>query len=105
MESTNLKHPLTLSFPCSFLPSQLADAREVVTRVRPGSGVAQLPVLTPNLKGFENAMAAGASEIAVFASASESFSRANVNCSVDESLRRYEAVCKAARERGVPVRG
>ena len=83
----------------------MADAREVVTQVRPGSGAAQLPVLTPNLKGFENAMAAGASEIAVFASASEAFSQANVNCSVDESLRRYEAVCEAARERGVPVRG
>ncbi|EPX83597.1 hydroxymethylglutaryl-CoA lyase [Salipiger mucosus] len=83
---------------------QLADAAEVmagITRV-PSVGYA---VLTPNLKGFERALAAGADEVAVFASASEAFSLKNINCSVEESLARFNPLMAAARRAGIPVRG
>ncbi|WRX31850.1 Pyruvate carboxyltransferase - like 4 [Theobroma cacao] len=83
---------------------QLADAKDVMKAVRDMED-ARLPVLTPNLKGFEAAVAAGAKEVAVFASASESFSKSNINCSIEESLVRYRAVCAAAKELSVPVRG
>ncbi|XP_061372578.1 hydroxymethylglutaryl-CoA lyase, mitochondrial-like [Gastrolobium bilobum] len=83
---------------------QLADAKEVMQAVHNLGGI-RLPVLTPNLKGFEAAIAAGAREVAVFASASESFSKSNINCSVEESLARYRAVTRAAKELLIPVRG
>ncbi|KAG6679088.1 hypothetical protein I3842_14G113800 [Carya illinoinensis] len=66
---------------------------------------ARLPVLTPNIKGFEAAVAAGAKEVAIFASASESFSKSNINCSIKESLARYHAVTHAAKKLAIPVRG
>ena len=83
---------------------QLADAEAVLTgiRRRPGTSYA---ALTPNLLGFERALAAGASEVAVFASASEGFSRRNINCSVAESLERFRPVLHAALTAQVPVRG
>ncbi|KAF7815577.1 Hydroxymethylglutaryl-CoA lyase, mitochondrial [Senna tora] len=83
---------------------QLADAKDVMQAVRNLEGI-RLPVLTPNLKGFEAAIAAGAREVAVFASASESFSKSNINCSIEESLVRYRAVTRAAKELSLPVRG
>ncbi|GAB2277085.1 hypothetical protein Dimus_011794 [Dionaea muscipula] len=83
---------------------QLSDAKDVMEAVQSVQG-ARLPVLTPNMKGFEAAIAAGAKEVAVFASASESFSRSNINCSIEESLTRYRAVALAAKKLSVPVRG
>lgn len=83
---------------------QLADARDVMEAVRDLEG-ARLPVLTPNLKGFEAAIAAGAKEVAIFASASEAFSKSNINCSIEESLVRYRAVARAAKDLSIPVRG
>ncbi|KAE8687187.1 Hydroxymethylglutaryl-CoA lyase [Hibiscus syriacus] len=83
---------------------QLADAKDVMKAVC-NIEDARLPVLTPNLKGFEAAVAAGAKEVAVFVSASESFSKSNINCSIEESLVRYRAVCLAAKEHSIPVRG
>jgi len=83
---------------------QLADAKDVMEAVRNTEGV-RLPVLTPNIKGFEAAIAAGAKEIAVFASASEGFSKSNINCTIKESLARYNDVALAAKEREIPVRG
>ncbi|GMH18678.1 hypothetical protein Nepgr_020519 [Nepenthes gracilis] len=83
---------------------QLADARDVVEAVQNIEG-ARLPVLTPNLKGFEAAVAAGAKEVAIFASASESFSKSNINCSIEESLTRYSDVASAAEKLSIPVRG
>lgn len=62
-------------------------------------------MLTPNLKGFEAALAAGAREVAVFAAASELFSERNINCSIDESITRFEPVFEAALREGVRVRG
>ena len=83
---------------------QLADAAEVMAAIR-RKPETRYTALTPNLKGFAAALAAGADEVAVFASASEGFSRQNINCSVSESLARFEPVLAAARERGMPVRG
>ena len=83
---------------------QMGDNAEVMGRIALLPGVAY-PVLTPNLKGFEAALAAGASEVAVFAAASESFSQKNINCSIAESLERFEPLLTAAREAGVKVRG
>lgn len=83
---------------------QLADARDVMEAVHDLEG-ARLPVLTPNLKGFEAAIAAGAKEVAIFASASEAFSTSNINCSIEESLVRYRAVTRAAKVLSIPVRG
>jgi hydroxymethylglutaryl-CoA lyase len=62
-------------------------------------------VLTPNLQGFEAAVAAGADYVAVFAAASEAFSKKNINCSIAESIDRFAPVMAAARERGIKVRG
>ncbi|KAL1208894.1 Hydroxymethylglutaryl-CoA lyase [Cardamine amara subsp. amara] len=83
---------------------QLADAKDVMDAVNTIDG-ARLPVLTPNLKGFEAAVSAGAKEVAIFASASESFSLSNINCTIEESLLRYRAVTTAAKEHSIPVRG
>src|SRR5262245_1243678 len=63
---------------------QMADAADVMARIRRRDGV-RYPVLTPNLKGFEAALAANADEVAVFLAASESFSRRNINCTIAES--------------------
>ncbi len=63
------------------------------------------PVLTPNLQGFDAAVQAGASEVAIFGAASESFSRKNINCSIAESLKRFEPVVSAASALEIPVRG
>ncbi|OIT34523.1 PREDICTED: hydroxymethylglutaryl-CoA lyase, mitochondrial [Nicotiana attenuata] len=83
---------------------QLSDAKDVMEAVKDLES-ARLPVLTPNMKGFEAAVAAGAKEVAVFASASESFSKSNINCSIEESLVRYQAVTSAAKKLSIPVRG
>ncbi|XP_020535086.1 hydroxymethylglutaryl-CoA lyase, mitochondrial isoform X2 [Jatropha curcas] len=83
---------------------QLADAKDVMAAVRNFEG-ARLPVLTPNLKGFEAAVAAGAKEVAIFASASESFSKSNINCTIEDSLVRYNDVSLAANKLSIPVRG
>ncbi|QKV58200.1 MAG: hydroxymethylglutaryl-CoA lyase [Dechloromonas sp.] len=63
------------------------------------------PVLTPNLQGFDAAVQAGATEVAIFGAASESFSRKNINCSIAESLKRFEPVVSAASALEIPVRG
>ncbi|KAH9618904.1 hypothetical protein KSS87_013616 [Heliosperma pusillum] len=104
--STGLSVVEATSFVSPKWVPQLSDAKDVMNQVRHVDG-AHLPVLTPNLKasGFEAAIAAGAKEVAVFASASEAFSKSNINCSVDESLARYRAVISAAKKLSVPVRG
>lgn len=83
---------------------QMADAAEVM------AGIARNPntnyaVLTPNLRGFDEALRAGASEVAIFASASEGFSQHNINCSIAESLERFKPVLAEALTAGIPVRG
>jgi len=83
---------------------QMADHTEVLKGLRRKPGVAY-PVLTPNLKGFEAALAAGAEEVAIFGAASEAFSLKNINCSIADSLARFEAVAEAAARANVRVRG
>ncbi|MBV6410286.1 MAG: hydroxymethylglutaryl-CoA lyase [Burkholderiales bacterium] len=83
---------------------QMADAAEVMTSLPRRAGVSY-PVLVPNLKGFEQALAAGAEEIAVFGAASEAFSQKNINCSIAESLERFRPVAEAAQKNGIRVRG
>ena len=83
---------------------QMADSEAVFAGIKRHSGV-RYAALTPNLQGFERALAAGADEVAIFAAASEAFSQKNINCSIAESLQRFEQVMAAAGERGVPVRG
>ena len=83
---------------------QMADSAEVFAGISRMPGVSYA-ALAPNLRGYEAARAAGADEIAIFASASEGFSRANLGTSIDESLVRYAEVADTARGSGVPVRG
>ena len=83
---------------------QMADTAEVLTNLARRQGV-RYPVLTPNMKGFEAARAARVDEVAIFGAASETFSLKNINCSIDESLTRFEPVCVAAAEAGIRVRG
>ena len=83
---------------------QMADHTEVMERIRRRPGVSY-PVLTPNLKGFEAARAAGATEVAVFGAASETFSKKNINCSIAESLDRFRPVVEKALTEKIKVRG
>ena len=82
----------------------MADGAQVMAAIRRKEGV-RYPVLAPNLKGFEAALAARCDEVAIFVAASETFSRKNINCSIAESLERARPVCEAARSHGVRVRG
>jgi hydroxymethylglutaryl-CoA lyase len=83
---------------------RMASTADVLARVRPRPGV-RLSVLVPNLQGLEAALKAGAREIAVFAAASETFSRNNINCSIAKSLDRFARVVEQATRHGVAARG
>lgn len=83
---------------------QMADSAEVLAGIARAPGISYA-ALTPNLKGYEGAKAARADEVAIFASASEGFSRANLNCSIAESIERFQPVVAAAKADGIPVRG
>ncbi len=106
LEGAGLKAIETTSFVSPKWVPQMGDNTEVLRRVlaQAAAGVAY-PVLTPNLKGFEAALAAGATEVAVFGAASESFSQKNINCSIAESLERFRPLTAAALAAGVKVRG
>jgi hydroxymethylglutaryl-CoA lyase len=82
---------------------QMADTEAVLAGLKPLTGT-RLPVLVPNMTGFERAINSGAGEIAVFTAASESFSKRNTNCTIAQSLTRLESVIKAAHNSGIPVR-
>jgi hydroxymethylglutaryl-CoA lyase len=83
---------------------QMADSADVMARIRRKPGVAY-PVLVPNMKGLEAAIAAKATEVAGFAAATEAFSKRNTNCTIEESMQRQAEVCKAALAAGLRVRG
>lgn len=83
---------------------QMADTAGVLKGIKQKPGISY-PVLTPNLKGFEHAVEAGAREVAIFGAATESFSQANINCSIEQSLERFTNVCEAARKSDIRVRG
>src|SRR5262249_30551112 len=98
IEATSFVHP-------KWVP-QLADAERLMAILSADPGLdARLPVLVPNARGLERALVLGVREIAVFGSATESFARANLNRTVDESLAMFEPVVTAAREAGARVRG
>ncbi|MCH8167923.1 MAG: hydroxymethylglutaryl-CoA lyase [Proteobacteria bacterium] len=83
---------------------QMADGAEVMAGIarRPGTSYA---ALTPNMRGYEAARAAGIDEVAIFGAASEAFSQKNINCSIAESIERFRPVAEAAKADGIPVRG
>ncbi|KAE9658861.1 hydroxymethylglutaryl-CoA lyase [Pseudomonas sp. PB105] len=83
---------------------QMAGSAEVFAQIQRKPGVTY-GALTPNLRGFEDALAAGVKEVAVFAAASEAFSQRNINCSISESLERFAPIMTAAKLHGVSVRG
>ena len=83
---------------------QMADAAEVMAGIRRKPGV-RYSVLTPNMKGFEAALASRPDEVVVFGAASEAFSQRNINCSIAESIERFAPVVEAARAGGIHVRG
>jgi hydroxymethylglutaryl-CoA lyase len=82
---------------------QMGDNAEVMAGINRQSGV-RYSVLTPNMKGFEGALAARADEVVIFAAASEAFSQRNINCSIAESIERFRAVAEAAHAHGMKVR-
>jgi hydroxymethylglutaryl-CoA lyase len=83
---------------------QMADAAEVLGGIERRAGVSY-PVLTPNMKGLDAAIAAGATEVAIFGAASEAFSQKNINCSIAESLERFRPLVLAAKTAEIKVRG
>ena len=104
LQASGLQHIEATSFVSPRWVPQMADAAQVM------AGVTRLPgvtysVLTPNAKGLEGALAARADEVLVFAAASEAFSQRNLNCSIDESMARFEPVVQGAKAAGLRVRG
>lgn len=83
---------------------QMAGSAEVLAGIKRAPGV-RYAALTPNMRGYQDAVAAQADEIAVFASASEGFSKANINASIAESIERFLPILEAAKEIDLPVRG
>ena len=104
LSACGLKHIEVTSFVSPKWVPQMADAAQVLAAISRKPGVVYA-ALTPNIRGFENALAAGADEVAIFASASEGFSHANINCSIAQSIERFAPIMDAARDAGVRVRG
>ncbi len=104
LSATGLTRIEATSFVSPKWVPRMADAARVMAGIRRAPGV-RYAVLTPNLEGFEAAREAAADEVAIFASASEGFSRKNINCSIAESLERFAPVADAARAAGLYLRG
>ncbi|MEJ7688839.1 MAG: hydroxymethylglutaryl-CoA lyase [Variovorax sp.] len=108
LQDAGLKEIEVTSFVSPKWVPQMADAASVMHGIRRMPGV-RYSVLTPNLKGFEAAVAAPREEwpdeIVVFGAASEAFSQRNINCSIEQSIERFRPVVEAAREKGIYVRG
>ena len=104
LQAAGLKEIEVTSFVSPKWVPQMADAAEVMGGIKRRPGV-RYSVLTPNLQGFEAALASNPDEVVVFASASEAFSQRNINCSIAQSIERFAPVVEAARARGIYVRG
>ncbi len=104
LSETGLRYIEATSFVSPKWVPQMADAAEVMAGIARKSGVTYA-ALTPNMKGLEAALETGADEVAIFGSASESFSQKNINCTIAESLERFAPVAKAALAAGVSLRG
>ncbi|WP_345853404.1 hydroxymethylglutaryl-CoA lyase [Shewanella algae] len=104
LADAGVKRIETASFVSPKWVPQMADSGEVLRGISRRAGVCY-SALTPNLKGLELALDAGADEVAVFAAASEGFSQKNINCSIEESIARFEPLLSRAKEQGIRVRG
>ena len=104
LSATGLRSIEATSFVSPRWVPQLADAAEVMAGIARRPGVSY-PVLVPNEQGYDRALAAGATEVAVFTAASEAFNRKNINAGIDESIDRFVPVLARARADGVRVRG
>jgi len=104
LSETGLRYIEATSFVSPKWVPQMADATDVMAGITRKHGVTYA-ALTPNMKGLEAAISAGVDEVAIFGSASESFSQKNINCSIAESLERFAPVAKAAIGAGVSLRG
>ncbi len=104
LSKTGLKRIEAGSFVSPKWVPQMADSGAVFENISRATSI-QYSALTPNLKGLEAALEAGVDEVAVFGAASESFSQKNINCSIAESLHRFEPVIELAKARDIPVRG
>lgn len=103
LQSAGLREIEVTSFVSPKWVPQMADNTEVMAGLTRQAGV-RYSVLTPNMKGFEGALAAKADEVVIFAAASEAFSQRNINCSIAESIERFRPVAEAARAHGMKVR-
>ena len=104
LSTTGIKKIECGSFVSARWVPQMKGTNQIFQEILRKEGV-KYTALTPNLKGFENAVNAKVDEIAVFAAASETFSKKNVNCSIEESLERFQDIFKQASEKKIPVRG
>ncbi|XP_023169962.1 hydroxymethylglutaryl-CoA lyase, mitochondrial isoform X1 [Drosophila hydei] len=104
LSETGLQTIEATSFVSAKWVPQMGDNSEVLRGIRRAPGISY-PVLTPNLKGFESALEAGAEEVAVFGAASDAFSLKNVNCTAAAAIERFKPVLEAAKEHGIRVRG
>jgi hydroxymethylglutaryl-CoA lyase len=103
LQSAGLREIEVTSFVSPKWVPQMADNAGVMAGIQRQAGV-RYSVLTPNMKGFEGALAAKADEVVIFAAASEAFSQRNINCSIAESIERFRPVAEAARAHGMKVR-
>jgi len=101
---SGIQHIEVASFVSPKWVPQMADAEAVLQQLPPREGTSYI-ALTPNLRGFERAIDSGAKEVAIFAAASETFSQKNTNCSIAQSLERFEPIMLKAATLGVRVRG
>ncbi len=104
LQRAGVQHLEATSFVSPKWVPQLADAAEVMAGLTRAPGVT-VAVLTPNMKGLEAALAAGAHEVVVFSAASEAFAQRNIHCSIAESIERFRPVVRAALDAGLGVRG
>ncbi len=104
LSDTGLTHIEAASFVSPKWVPQMGDASAVMAGITRKQGITY-SALTPNLKGLEGAIAAGADEVAVFGAASEAFTQKNINCSIKESLERFAPVIEMAKEHDIRVRG
>ncbi|NUW69959.1 hydroxymethylglutaryl-CoA lyase [Vibrio coralliilyticus] len=104
LSSCGLTHIEAGSFVSPKWVPQMADSLEVMSKITRAPNVTYA-ALTPNIRGFEQALDANADEVAVFTSSSEGFCHKNINCSIEESLERFRPVVALAKDKGIPVRG
>lgn len=105
LAQSGLTHVEATSFVSPKWVPQMADHNEIMTALKDDRSDVNYPVLVPNIKGLESALKVGVKEIAIFGAVSESFTQKNINCSIAESLQRFELVMVKARENNLKVRG